>query len=240
MAQDPASSPAAAPSPLPAAGPEPVAASPVTVRLTALLERIAADTLNRLGTGAAAEAKEEFLVATGRVHEGDPGFEMRMAQFTEWFLLDRPLGEGITPAERWIAERREHLDPRELTDALALAVSHRALLCWAGRTPTGSLLCDDPLAGIRWVVSAERPPFGLSPGDVFEGRIAGVHGEVHFTGAFCYHPPELAVSMRRALGRVAERGLPARQVMEQLLRWRLAYDRSDGIPAHRVYLLDQL
>ena len=228
-------------SPTLVAGPLPPTTSPVTARLTALLERIAADTMAREGTGVAAVAKEEFLTATGRVHEGDPIFEMRMAQFTEWFLLDRAVGgaEGPTPCERWVAERRGAFGAVDLVDALALAASHRALLCWAGRGP-GVLLCDDPLAGIRWVVQAAEPPFGLALGDVFEARLASVQQEVHFTGAFCYHPPELAVEMRRSLERLARRGQPALKVLDQLLAWRLAYDRADGIPAHRVYTLDRL
>jgi len=214
----------------------------VTLRLTALLERIAADTMSREGTAAAAEAKEEFLSTTGRVHDGDPIFERRMAQFTEWFLLDRPLGGPgrPTPCERWIAQQRGTLGAEDIADALALAASHRALLVWAGRDGRGTLWCDDPLAGVRWVVSAPEPPPGLALGDVFEGRLAAVNQEVHFTGAFCYHPPELAAEIRRSLERLARRGQPAHRVMEQLLSWRLAYDRAEGIPAQRVYHLDQL
>lgn len=231
-----------APPPVLEAGPPRLTLSPVTDRLTALLERIAADTLAQEGTAHAALAKEEFLSATGRVHEGDPLFEMRMAQFTEWFLLDRPMGgpESPTPCERWIAARRGALGPGELEGALALAASHRATLCWAGRSGPGALVCDDPLAGIRWVVQVENPPFGLALGDVFEARLASVQQEVHFTGAFCYHPPELAAALRRSLERLARRGQPAQKVLEKLLAWRLAYDRAEGIPAHRVYHLDQL
>ncbi|MDY0003064.1 MAG: hypothetical protein RBU30_17325 [Polyangia bacterium] len=219
--------------------------SPVTARLTGLLERMAADTMASGGTGAAALAKEEFLSTTGRVHEGDAIFEMRMAQFTEWYLLDRPQGgaDGPTPCERWLEARRDGLPAQDLADALALAASHRAILCWAGRAGPGKLLVDDPLSGIRWEVTASAPPPGLSIGDVFDARLAAVQQEVHFTGAFCYHPPELAVEMRRSLERLARlgrRGQPANEVLSQLLAWRLAYDRSEGIPARDVYHLDRL
>lgn len=216
--------------------------SPVTTRLTALLERMAGDTTRGAGTAAAAAAKEEFLRATGRVHEGDPIFDQRMAQFTEWFLLDRPLsGPGSpTPCERWVAERGPERGAEERADAVALGASHRGLLCFSGRMGPEALCCDDLLGGIRWIVTAAGPPPGLAQGDVFEARLAGRGGEVHFTGAFCYHPPEVAAPLRRALGRLAERGRPAIPVLEQLMSWRLSYDRAEGVPAHRIYRLDAL
>lgn len=216
--------------------------SSVTARLTALLERMAGDVTQALGTPSAAAAKEEFLAATGRVHEGDRIFDQRMAQFTEWFLLDRSLDndEHMTPCVMWVTAERDRLSSQEISDARAMSASHRGVFLWAGRAGSGELLCDDLLGGMRWRVTVEEPPAGLSVGEVFEARLAGVHSEVHFTGAFCYHPPEVAVPLRRSLERLATRPIASVKLLETLMQWRLAYDRAEGTPAHRIYRLGDL
>ena len=51
-------------------------------------------------------AKAEYFQRTGEVFEDDKQFEMRMASFLDYYLLDRKLPEsGQTPAEELLASR---------------------------------------------------------------------------------------------------------------------------------------
>jgi hypothetical protein len=230
----------------PAAPDERVAARPaaapscsVTAALTALMERISAEYTEGAQVRVAAEAREAFLLATGRVHEGDRSFDQRMAQFMEWFLLDRPLPPGeATPAERWAETRATALEPSERALLLGLCTSHRALFCRVGAAGTGRLVIDDLLYGLRWVVTAPDGLPGVDLGDVFEGRLVGVGGQVHFTAAFCYHPPEVAQRIRHHLERVRPRpAATGLRLLEELMCLRLAYDRAEGAPASSIYRL---
>ena len=226
------SPPPPSPSDLPPVAP----ISQETARLVALLERMAGEYTGGAGSQTAALAREEFVRATGRVHEGDHSFDERMAQFMEWFLLDRPDPDtGVTPCERWAAEHAANLDPGDRARLLALATSHRSAFTPAGREVAGGWLVLDLLYGFQWVVAVDAPLPGLDPGDVFEGRLAAPRAEVHFTGAFCYHPPEVAARIRRHLERVAHTGRRHESVLDHLMAMRLAYDRAEGVPAHRIY-----
>lgn len=213
---------------------------PMSVRLQALLERIADGYTRGEQARVAARAREEFLEATGRVHEEDVAFDERMALFTEWFLLDRPLtgAGGPTPCEEFAAREGAAADLQTRQDLLALCTSHRTLLQLVSSDEPGARLVDDLLYGMRWEVCAPDGLPGLDVGNLFEARLVGVGGEVHFTGAFCYHPPEVSPRIRRFVERTRERGEAGPAVLERLLSLRLAYDRTAGVGADRIYVLE--
>jgi hypothetical protein len=189
----------------------------------------------------ATEAREAFLLATGGVHEGDHSFDERMAQFMEWFLLDRPLPPGpATPAERWAAEHAAGLTPSEQALLRGLCTSHRSLFGLVGTDDARRLVADDLLYGMQWAVTAPDGLPGVDVGDVFEGRLVGHGGEVHFTAAFCYHPPEAAQRIRHHMERVRDRRLDAGPaLLDELMCLRLAYDRAEGVPVNSIYRLGQ-
>lgn len=228
----------APPSPYEAADP-PAALSPVSAQLLAWLERIATDLHVAEGSGEAPEAREAFLRATGQVHDGDASFEERMALFLEWFLLDRPrrVPPRITPVHAWFLEHGDRLALADRPWVVGLAASHRSVFRWVGHAGRQSIYLDDLLAGFRWRVDDPAPP-GLGLGDVFHGRLAGVAGRVHFTGTFCYHPPEAAQRIARYLEAVAASHGAGEAEMDRLLRMRLDYDRSPESPAGTIYRLE--
>lgn len=211
----------------------------VAADVTALMERISADYAEGEPARLAAEARDSYLLATGRVHEGDRSFDERMALFMEWFLLDRPLGSGQeTPAHRWAVDHAAALDPRSRALLLGLCTSHRSLFCRVGADDAQRLLADDLLYGIRWVVTAPDGLPGVDVGDVYEGRLVGYAGEVHFTAAFCYHPREAAQRIRHYMERVRDRRMaPGPSLLDELMCMRLAYDRAEGAPVNAIYRL---
>lgn len=211
----------------------------VALAVTALMERMSAGYAEGEPARLAAEARESFGLATGRVHEGDHSFDDRMAQFMEWFLLDRPLPPGpATPAERWAAEHSAALEPTERALLLGLLTSHRSLFCLVGKDDAKRLVADDLLYGIRWAVTAPDGLPGVDTGDVYEGRLLGHGGEVHFTAAFCYHPREAVRRIQDHMARVRDRRLSVGPpLLDELMCMRLAYDRAEGAPVNAIYRL---
>jgi len=205
-------------------------------QLTALMERISAEYVEGDAARHAAGAREDFLAATGRVHEGDHAFDERMAQFMEWFLLDRPLVHGgTTPCEQYTEQRQGSLSADDRQLLRGLCASHRSLFALVAPDGQGRLVVDDLLYGMRWAVTAPEGLPGTELGDVFEGRVVGVGGEVHFTAAFCYHPREAAPRILRYAARRRERGSLDSALLDELMAMRLAYDRAEGAPVDTVY-----
>ena len=217
----------------------PAALPPASARLLAWLERIAADLQVAEGSGEAPEAREAFLRATGRVHDGDASFDERMALFLEWFLLDRVrrAAPRVPPVQMWFAQHGDGLDPAERPWVVGLAASHRSVLRWVGPAGGQGITVDDLLHGFRWRVADPAPP-GLGLGDVFHARLVGVGGQVHCTGTFCYHPPEVAQRIARHLEAVAPTCGAGDAEIDRLLRLRLDYDRSPETPARTIYRLE--
>jgi hypothetical protein len=213
--------------------------TPVSAAVTVLMERISAGYTDGEHGRQAAEAREIFFLATGRVHEGDHSFDDRMAQFMEWFLLDRPLPSSTaTPAETWAADHAAGLGSTDRSLLLGLCSSHRSLYCLEGTDGAGRLVADDLLYGIRWLVTAPDGLPGVDLGDVYEGRLLGHGTEVHFTAAFCYHPQEAAQRIRRHMAHVRERRLAVGpSLLDELMSMRLAYDRAEGAPVNAIYRL---
>lgn len=221
---------------------EPAPATPLepgSARLLAWLERIAGDLQVADGSGEAAEAREAFLRSTGRVHDGDRIFDERMALYLEWFLLDRVRARPprVTPIEAWFASHGAALSPDDRAWVVGLAASHRSVFRLASAPRGGPIRLNDLLHGIGWTVAGEPPP-GLGVGDVFHARLAGVQGRVHFTGTFCYHPPEAAQRLTRYLAAAAPGRSASEEVLGHLLQLRLRYDREVDTPVETIYALD--
>lgn len=221
---------------------EPAPPAPLSsgsARLLGWLERIAGDLRVVDGSGEVTEAREAFLRVTGRVHDGDRSFDERMGLFLEWFLLDRVRRQPprVTPIEAWLAEYGAVLSSEDRAWVVGLASSHRSVFRLVAAPPGGPARLNDLLHGFGWTVEGEAPP-GLGVGDVFHARLAGVEGRVHFTGTFCYHPPEVAQRVARYLEAVASGGELSGAAPDRLLQLRLRYDRAVETPAEKIYSLD--
>lgn len=184
-------------------------------------------------------AKKEFFARTGEIFDDDKQFEMRMASFLEYFLFDRPLSSGQTPAAAFY--RR----------ALAEGPPERAA---AFRTFTGTIhgvfevrRLDFGLSRVRELVSLReydvterRMVAGLEVGDVMEARLLPFGGHEFFSHAFGHHPRAAFDLIRAEARRRRKQGVPGGG---QALAWDCAQrslkaDRYRNIAIEKIYVFD--
>jgi hypothetical protein len=141
-------------------------------------------------------ARELFSLATGKVNDEDPFYESRMAVFLQYFIFDFRLSDifsGATIFELFLQRGQSQLSLQELSEFEQLRSCARSLYRVERVHGDGVVVAD--LFSRRSLFVLPLPDFtltGFDPGRIFEGRTVSFEGALHFTGAFIFHPEEVA------------------------------------------------
>jgi hypothetical protein len=147
-------------------------------------------------------AKREFFARTGEVFDDDRRLEMRMSAFLEHYACDRTAPHlGATPAQ---ARYRAALSG----EAPEVAMAWRAFTetvhgLFEVRRLRPGLVGLSRLADLQhYEVTERRQLVGLKAGDVLECRVIPFAGDLFFSGAWCFHPHEVAKLIRAQVKRL--------------------------------------
>ena len=186
-----------------------------------------------------ARARQEFEQRRGKVYQDEPMFEAQLSAFLEWYVLDRPLGDGQTPVLRALEASSAR---GEVDEALrALARSFRGLFEVVEVLRRETLL-RDLLRGGLWRVRQDPPLPGIDADDIFEARLLpwsspSGSGEVRFGPLFCFHPRAARPSILQLLETLEARGPLGPEVLNILAVMRLNHERFRNITIDRIYSL---
>ncbi len=181
------------------------------------------------------KAREEWSEKAGRVFDDDALYEERTTAFLEWYALERELGTGKVPAERFLAE--EPLDDKEGAWVHALATSHRSLF-EVQKVHDGVILLDDLLGGGSFAVTERRRLPGIEESEVLEARLVAhplSPPELLFTRAFQFHPREARGELKRQAERARKAGEARGETLFRFLRLRLKALRYKHVTADKIY-----
>ena len=138
-------------------------------------------------------------VVTGVVHDDDPFYDARMAQFQEFFLFDYRLGSrghpGSTLFESFLAQQTDPVLARPLSHLR----SQRQGLFLTIKGKSRAILVRNLLSGTSgWVCSLGDMLFsGFETGQIFQGRMFYLDSTPMFTGVFLFHPKEVSPILRK-------------------------------------------
>lgn len=180
-------------------------------------------------------AKQEYAAQRGEVFEDDGAlFEERMAALHEWYLLERPLGQGGPPIEHALADATLGRDAPDRRALVALACCHHGLF-EVVRAGVRDVEVRDLLRGAAFLVSERRSTVGFAEGDVFEGRVFWDGERAVFGRTLLFHPSDARAAVLAAVGAGFERGLAPAAVMAEMAQRHLRWTRNPKLPATRVY-----
>ena len=181
----------------------------------------------------AAAARGQFLEATGKVMDDEPGWDERMAAFLEWYALERKMeGLELRPIDRY--RREGTLSAEDAEAAGALAASHWSLFQTLEIQP-GRVHVEDLLRGGRYIVHERRKLAGIDAGDVFEGRLVSEGGKTLFGRSFTFHPRDAVGAIREYVGEAAKAGDAKQDVLFKLAERRWRCDRYHNVHVNKVY-----
>jgi hypothetical protein len=183
-----------------------------------------------------ATAREEFFAQAGPIFEDDGElFEMRLAAFLEWYVLERPFGgQPASPALAWLEREGASMAPAERLALAHLVASHRSLF-EVETVQAGELCVQDLFGGARFSVAERRSTVGFQAGDILEGRVVASAQGVLFGKSFLFHPRDARDQVLALLKAGVEAGTSRDALVFQLSRLHLRWHRQRHIGAARVY-----
>jgi hypothetical protein len=197
-----------------------------------LLERVIAG----IDPATVARAREEFHARTGSFEPGEPFYEERIRAFLDWLTIERDDGAAL---RSFLA--RATLAPDDRALGVALLASMRSLFRVRTIDAEGRPVIECALHGARFALRADDLPASrLRPGDVLDGRVAGLDGVVLLAPGPVFHPREVHEALDALLADALAAGRRDETLLDPLLRMRMRFDRFHSIRARHVYRFDAL
>lgn len=179
-------------------------------------------------------AREEFNHATGLFEDGEPWYELRMAMFLDWYLLERPGPSGMTPVERYLTAHGDQMDPETFREIEHLTVTLRSVFLIRKKRGE-SLLLEDMSRGGMWLVTSSAPTVGLERDDIIGARIAHVGGQPTIGRGIVLHPREAREAVLGIMARARREGMLPVELTNHLDKMRLKLDRYSNVRLQHVY-----
>ena len=179
-------------------------------------------------------AREEFHNLTGHFDDGEPWYELRMHMFMDWYLLERPGPDGLSPTERYLTHNFQTLADEDRRQLEQLACTARSVFCIAAITGDHIELTDIVFGG-HWEATITIPNIGLNRGDLLSARVALVDDQAVIGRGVVLHPKEARSAILAIILRAQDENMPARSLVDYIDKMRLKYDRYSNVKVKHVY-----
>jgi hypothetical protein len=200
----------------------------------ALIDRLALTYGQEPHQAEIAQARETYFTQAGKVFEDDGDlFERRVAAFLEWYLCERPLGDGAPPVIQAL-EAGGSFSADERRALAWIAASHRSLFDLAD-VSGGRILLEDVISGARFSVRERRSTVGFEVGDLLEARLCWDGAEVVFAKTFLFHPRDAREQVLDLVDAGLAKGESRDSLIFQLSRLHVRWHRLGHVGAARVY-----
>lgn len=186
-------------------------------------------------------AKREFYELAGIFDEESPQFEMKMAQFMDWYLFTRPLLMRQEVPICFALEGGEYKIPEELETYYKNLADHCHSLFEFLKLKGTDLHIRDLFSGYKYVIKKSEITVGFDKSQYFEARLIPHEGSYVFSKSFCVHPPQGARYIDREAKRIKkikdedERNLEKEKLILKLFRMRYKHEQYQHIDLSEIY-----
>jgi hypothetical protein len=202
-----------------------------------LLDELAAVYAGSAYHGEVSSAREDYFTRSGKVFEDDAEvYEARTLSFLEWYVIERPLAQGLPPVVDALQEQAT-ATPAGIRRAEALAClasSHRSLFDIA-HVDDYVVELEDVLGGARFRVSERRSTIGFEVGSLLEARLVWDGEQPVFTKTFLFHPRDARTQTLDIVDGALAAGTDRDEIMFHLAQLYLRWHRHGHTNAARIY-----
>ena len=136
------------------------------------------------------KAKAYFFERAGVVDDEAQDYEMKMTQFSDWYVFARPLDEyGVPPVKHALVDGKFEIN-EALKPAYESLSQHRHSIFEFLKIKKDDLYIKDTLSNYKFVVKKSPVLLGFSKEELFEARLIPHEDSFTFTRGFCFHPPQ--------------------------------------------------
>jgi hypothetical protein len=202
------------------------------------------------------QARDDFYKRAGKFDEESSDFEMKMSQFTDWYLFSRGLGSlGKAPIqaavdslskEDWgaLGELGTLCKDGELNPnskwVKNLAETRHSLFEFL-KTKGEDIYLRDLFSDYKLVVKSSGHMTGFDKYTLFEARLIPDEGGFVFSGAFCFHPPQASKYILKEVKKVKkikdddERDQAREDLINRLFRMRYKHEHYRHVDLMDIY-----
>lgn len=181
-------------------------------------------------------AKREFFENSSVFDESSSHFELRMAQFFDWYFFTRKLrGYDCTPVEAALIPRELKYTPAEV-EMVGILKQHRNSMFEYVKTNEQDLCIRDLFKDKKiWV---KESPFlnGFSSVELFQVRIVPIGDNYIFMRGFCFHPPESRKYILKQVKHYRKNpDLSVEELLLRLVKMRYKYEQYKHVNIDMIY-----
>lgn len=137
------------------------------------------------------QAKIQFSEWAGAFDETLPNFDLRMAQFSDWYVFTRPLNSvKLTPVEYALEDGSFKLEESE-RPALQNVRNSRHSLFEFLKLKKNDVYIKDLFSGLKYIIKDSHITAGFDSNEYFEARLIPFETGFVFSNSFCFHPSEV-------------------------------------------------
>jgi len=181
-------------------------------------------------------AKLEFFEKAGTVSEEDTEFEMRMASFMEWYLIDRDLPKiDLPPVSYYLREHGGHHSEEEIEILQSFTKSNQSIY-EVKKIKSDEILLVDLFKNEKFKVNLSPFTPTMTKGELFEGRLIPYQGSYFLAQGICFHPTEMRKFILGEIKKIRHMGKNHhRTLMLKLSAMKLKHTRYQHIDPKYIY-----
>jgi hypothetical protein len=191
----------------------------------------------------AVQAKNEFFELAGIFDEQSNNFEMKMAQFTDWFLFSRKLNaSGLPPIHHFVEKRPTRVQEEDEVYYRNLA-NHRASLFEFLKIKGQDLHVRDMFSNYKLIIKDSPVTHGFTSDEYFQARLIPHEDSFLFSPSFCFHPPDSNKFILSEVKRVkklpeGEQAAAREALLIRIFRMRNKFDQYRHVGIKEIYSND--
>jgi len=182
------------------------------------------------------EAKKEFFDRAGILDEFASDFELKMAQFVDWYLFTRRLkSTGQTPVAMAV-------DSQFIESVEGLTQSIHSLFEFI-KLKGSDVHIRDVITGEKYVIKDSPVTIGFDKNELFEARLIPLEGTYCFSKAFCFHPPQVTKIILKEVKKLKKAAKEEfeelkEQLLVRLFKLRYKHEQYKHLDAREIYSPD--
>lgn len=147
-------------------------------------------------------AKDAFFEKAGTFEEGSSEFEMKLAQFTDWYLFTRKMSDsGRVCIELVLDDPDFPIREEDRAAYLNLRNSRHSLFEFL-KVKNGDVYIRDLFTAFKYVIRQSHITHGFNTDEYFEARLIPHDGGFVFSNSFCFHPSTVGKFILKEIKRV--------------------------------------
>ncbi|MBX3021511.1 MAG: hypothetical protein KF799_07530 [Bdellovibrionales bacterium] len=185
-------------------------------------------------------AKGDFFERAGTFDEASVDFELKMAQFTDWYLFIRPMQTTSRASIEMVLDD-PHFVISETDRPLYLNLRNsRHSLFEFQKLKGDDVYIRDLFTGFKYVIRKSRLTQGFNKDEYFEARLIPFEGGFVFSNAFCFHPSPVSKFILKEVKRVnklpeEEQSEAREELISRLFKMKNKHEQYRHLDIQHIY-----